>query len=277
MRRMAGRARRAALAAAAALALAAALAGCAPGGAAPASGAPGMQPALGSAAGDAGGAPSGGASSVMSGAAAGGQPPAPGNLPGNDPLNAENLTACRAVLQGQAEFLLAGEPGAPAQPMTVEDIPRIFSPASEYARLEQFALLDLDGDGAQELVLQSIDVAGDMGGYLVLHMQEDGIYGFVSDWRSFWGLKTDGSFEYSSPTGREWGVCTVHFADGAMLRDTPLYSGTADETFETTAYTVAGQAADEQAYAAAQAAQAAKPDAVWYPFDEEGIRQALGA
>lgn len=272
MRRMAGQARRAALAAAAALAVAAALAGCAPGGAAPASGAPGMQPASGSAAGDAGGAPS-----VMSSTADSGQPPAPGNLPGNAPLNAENLTACRAILQGQAEFLLAGEPGAPAQPMTVEDIPRIFSPASEYARLEQFALLDLDGDGAQELVLQSIDVAGDMGGYLVLHMQEDGIYGFVSDWRSFWSLKTDGSFEYSSPTGREWGVCTVHFADGAMLRDTPLYSGTADEAFETAAYTVAGQEAGEQAYAAAQAAQAAKPDAVWYPFDEEGIRQALGA
>lgn len=237
MRRMAGQARRAALAAAAALAVAAALAGCAAGGAAPESGAQGTQPASGSAAGDA--------------------------------------AAYRAVLQGQAEFLLAGEPGAPAQPMTVEDIPRIFSPASEYARLERFALLD--GDGAQEMVLQSIDVAGDMGGYLVLHAQEGGIYGFVSDWRSFWSLKTDGSFEYSSPTGREWGVCTLHFADGAMLRDTPLYSGTADETFETTAYTVAGQAAGEQAYAAAQVAQAAKPDAVWYPFDEEGIRQALGS
>ncbi len=277
MRKVAGRARRAVLAAAAALAVAAALAGCAAGGAAPESGAQEMRPASGSAAEDAGGASSGGASSVMRGTTGGGQSSAPGNLPGNAPLNTENLTAYRAVLQGQTEFLLAGEPGAPAQPMTVEDIPRIFSPASEYARLERFARLDLDGDGAQELVLQSIDVAGDMGGYLVLHAQEDAVYGFVSDWRSFWSLKTDGSFEYSSSTGREWGVCTVHFADGAMLRDTPLYSGTANETFETTPYTVAGQEADEQAYAAAQAAQAAKPDAVWYPFDEEGIRQALGA
>ena len=250
MRRMAGPARRTALAMAAALVMAA-LAGCAAGGAAP------QSPTL--------------------------QSPAPETRPaaGNPAACAaapqESKAGYRAVLQGQAGFLLAGEPGAPAQPMMAEGIPRLFSPTSEYARLERFALLDLDGDGAQELVLQSIDVAGDMGGYLVLRAQEGEVYGFASDWRSFWSLKTDGSFEYSSPTGREWGACTVRFAEGTMLRDTPLYSGTADDAFETAAYTVNGQAADEQAYAAAQAAQAAKPDAVWYPFDEEGIRQALGS
>lgn len=156
------------------------------------------------------------------------------------------------------------------------DIPRIFSPDSEYARLERFAVLDLDGDGAQELVLQSMDVAGDMSGYVVLRMQQGEVYGFTSDWRSFWSLKADGSFEYSSPTGSEWGVCTVQFADGAMQRGLPLFCGRANDTFEETAYMVNGQAACEDDYAAAEA-QAAKPDAAWYPFDEEGIRQALSS
>lgn len=165
MRHTAGRGCRAAAALAAVLLLTAALAGCdAGGGAAPESPVLDVPPAA-------------------SGTAGGGQPPAPGAAPESALPNAEALTAYRAILLGQAGFLLAQGPGAPARPTMANDIPRIFSPDSEYARLERFAVLDLDGDSAQELVLQSMDVAGDMGGYVVLRMQQGEVYGFTSDWR----------------------------------------------------------------------------------------------
>lgn len=69
----------------------------------------------------------------------------------------------------------------------------------------------------------------------------------------------------------------MQFADGAMQRGLPLFCGRANDTFEEIAYMVNGQAAGEEDYAAAAEAQAAKPDAAWYPFDEEGIRQALSS
>lgn len=190
------------------------------------------------------------------------------------------LAAYRAVLQDGVEFLLVGETAEAgifdAEPATVDRIPHLFSPYSDYTKFDCFAVLDLDGDGMQEVVLRSIDAAGDMGGYLVLHRQGDELYGFLFDWRSFWSLKTDGSFEYSSPTGLEWAVGQVQFGPGSCEYAVPLYSGATDYTYEKIDYTVNGRPAGEEEYNAAVEAQNAKPDAAWYELGEEGIRQAFG-
>lgn len=237
----------------------------------------------------AGGGSSGGDVSAADGMAPGsesgsGSEPVFGGVPDSPrpaaALTAEERAAYGAVLRGEAALLLSGTAEAGSfetDPVTVDRIPRLFSPYSDEAKIDCFAAADLNQDGAQELVLRSVDVAGDMGGCLVLRLQEGEVYGFLFDWRSFVGLKTDGSFEYSNPTGTEWAVGRVEFGPGRCGYAAPLFSGCFDQAADETAYTVDGRLADEEAYSAASAAQAAKPDAVWYPFDEIGIRQALEA
>lgn len=227
------------------------------------------------------GTPNSSAPAEIGGADTGSQPGGIGQSPAAQAAGKpEELAAYRAVLQGEAELLLVGETAEAgsfaAEPVPVDRIPHIFSPYSDYTQFGQFSVLDLDGDGTQEVVVQSIDVAGDMGGYLVLHRQEDEVYGFLFDWRSFWSLKTDGSFEYSSPTGLAWAVGRVQFGPGSCDYALPMYTGATDYTYEEIEYTVNGQPAGEEEYNAAVEAQNAKPDAVWYEFSEEGFGQAFG-
>ena len=82
-----------------------------------------------------------------------------------------------SVLIGDASFSLADG----GEPMTIADVPGIFSLESPYARIWRFAFADLDGDGETEAVLQVIDVAGDMGGYLILREEDGAVYGYKSD------------------------------------------------------------------------------------------------
>ena len=69
----------------------------------------------------------------------------------------------------------------------------MFSPNSEYAKIDRFSIVDLDGDGESEAVLQVIDVAGDMGGFLVLHREDGKVRGYPRSYREFESLKTDGT------------------------------------------------------------------------------------
>ncbi len=172
-----------------------------------------------------------------------------------------------SVLIGDASFSLADG----GEPMTIADVPGIFSLESPYARIWRFAFADLDGDGETEAVLQVIDVAGDMGGYLILREEDGAVYGYKSDYRTFEDLKMDGSFGYSSPTGTEWGVCTVRFTgDGCDM--VPLFCGETGDQGESVSYTVGGSPASEAEYEAAADRQRQKPDTVWYEFTGENVR-----
>ena len=104
-------------------------------------------------------------------------------------------TAFRDVLLGSTSLLYWAEGAEEPVPRTVSEIPALFSPYSDYAGIYQFAVLDLDGDGTTEVVLWVTDVANDMGGYLVLRQEGGRISGYPSHWRTFWNLKTAGTFE----------------------------------------------------------------------------------
>lgn len=181
--------------------------------------------------------------------------------------------ALQAVLSGEAPLLYAQE-GGKAKPLKVGQVPAIFSPDSAYAAIDRFAILDLDGDGETEAVLRVIDVAGDMGGHLVLRREGDALNGYAASYRDFESLKTDGTYCYSLPLGTEWGACRPVFGSEGYCPE-PFIRGCMADEGESVSYLVEGRPVSEQAYDAAMARQDAKPDAKWYAFSEEGLRSAF--
>ena len=174
------------------------------------------------------------------------------------------------VLLGNTSLLYWAEGAEEPVPRTVAEIPALFSPYSSYARIGQFGVLDLDGDGSEEVVLWVTDVANDMGGYLVLHQEDGGISGYPSHWRTFEDLKTDGTFKYSYPAGNEGGVASVRFTGTGLDLDKHICGQ--GRQFEFSTFLVDGKPVSETAYNAAWDAQDQKPDTVWYPWNEDNIR-----
>ena len=62
--------------------------------------------------------------------------------------------------------------------------------SEEAKSYSQFCVVDMDGDGAQELILEESQT----GNRLLLHYEDGAVYGFVFPFRGMNGIKTDGSF-----------------------------------------------------------------------------------
>ena len=174
------------------------------------------------------------------------------------------------VLLGQAPFLYVDGSGQKI-PTFLPDIPLAFSPYSSYAAVTEFAVLDLDGDGSREVVLRVTDVANDMGGYVVLRQEGDEIMGYPSHWRTFWQLKTDGTFTYSDTAGTEEGVASARFEEEGLVMDKHIRCEM--EAWEPKAFEVDGRPVSQTEYEAACSAQDQKADAVWYELNETNIQQ----
>ena len=136
------------------------------------------------------------------------------------------------------------------------------------------SLADLDGDGENEAVLQIMDVAGDMGGFLVLHWENGEVGGYPRSYREFESLKTDGTYGFSNPTATEWGICTGGFSRNEYILQT-LISGKTEDNWESIGYFVYGQPATEENYNTAMAQQEEKQDAAWYEFTDENIEKVF--
>lgn len=174
------------------------------------------------------------------------------------------------VLLGNTSFLYRDDSGQ-GVPTFLPDIPLAFSPYSSYAAVTEFAVLDLNGDGSREVVLRVTDVANDMGGYVVLRQEEDAIYGYPSHWRTFWQLKTDGTFTYSYTAGTEDGIASARFGEDGLTLEKHIRCEM--EAWEPKAFEVDGRPVSETEYEAACSAQDQKTDAVWYELNETNIRQ----
>lgn len=149
------------------------------------------------------------------------------------------------ILLGNAGFLYISE--GTAEPKNISDVPALFDPDDDYMKVWDFAVQDLDGDGSAEVILSVQGISGDTGGSLILHQTNDNIYGYPAKNREFSELKADGSFSYIDPTAVDQG--------GARS-----ISG-----FTETGYTAEKVTRGSGPY----------PDAVWYEFTEENIKEIL--
>lgn len=66
---------------------------------------------------------------------------------------------------------------------------------NQKAEVDKYAFVDMDKDGIEELVIYT---TSDYGAYIILHYENDKVYGFMIGVRSLENLKNDGSFMRSS-------------------------------------------------------------------------------
>lgn len=203
-------------------------------------------------------------------------------IPAEDPASTPDLRSVwvlyREALRGTRDIRYIGQDGEERQ-VTVDDIPGLFSPDSDYAAIWRFALVDLDGGNSEEeAVLQIIDAAGDMGGFLILHREGNEVCAFPQDYRCFEALKADGTFTFQNPTGTGSGVGRVRFRFGEGVRECgiePLLWQELDPATGEETFLADRQEVTREAYDLAADRQDQKKDVFWYGFTPENIDLAF--
>ncbi len=175
----------------------------------------------------------------------------------------------KAVLLGESRFLHCAE--GKAEAMDITDIPALFDEADPLMKIFDFAIVDLDGDGKEEIILFVIGVAGDMGGKVILHQAGGEVYGYSTDNRTLVDLKTDGTYSYSDPTGMaEAGIAafTGFSRDGYTVDKKASATGTYEgwDSFAADCEPVT-----EEEYMDMISRQEEKQDVQWHEFSEEEI------
>ncbi len=168
--------------------------------------------------------------------------------------------AYEAVLKNQAAFVYAGN----GQSMTIKQMLDAYTEAS--MTVSHFVLMDIDNDGAQEVILRET-----MGGYdyfvTVLDQQNGVIYGYELGVRSMGGIKTDGTFSFSSGAGDN-GFGAITFNKGSYAIDELA-------RMQSTAYYVNHKGVTRAQFDAALEQQDKKADVTWIPFTAANIEKLL--
>lgn len=139
---------------------------------------------------------------------------------------------------------------------------------TEGAGYDSFAVLDVDGDGKLDVVL-NVTVNGEVLGYLVLTSADEVICAYGFYYRAMIGLKEDGSFSFSS-SAAESGVATFYKDENRDAQYNVLAESKLDEN-ENVVYFVNGEAADEDAFTAVINAQNEKADVTFVPATAENL------
>lgn len=221
------------------------------------------------------GSPSAPSASVQSSAA-----PEPGGSPTPDavptssasPAAASAPSAYAPVLLGNAEFYSTDlkknlNMGQLVQVVTTDSSVTISVP--------KFAVLDLDNDGAPEVVLwinTGGPDSGDCFGFEILKIQDGAVCGYTLWYRAFEELKADGTFSFSSGAA-DSGFGTIAFSKDGYTVSAVAYSqsGTDSGGDTVVSYYVNQQSAAQAAFAAAIDGQNSKPDANWVDFTADNI------
>ncbi len=138
----------------------------------------------------------------------------------------------------------------------------------------QFTVLDLNGDGVNDVVLEVSDVEG----FILLIWQDGKVCAVNMPYRGLLSLKDDGTHNYSSGAA-DGGVRTIGVD---WLDDVPVWNGFVQAAMIPGAdggldhIEVDGVPVDEAAYDAFIATQEAKLDALWYACTPENVRMLLG-
>ena len=205
--------------------------------------------------------------------------PTPSPAPTPEPAQTPVLEGwMEEVLSGRRAFCrMYGDGGE----FTIHELRSFFYGDAEPPQITveagRFAILDLDGDGQNELV---VFPEGDdqylysYVGYLILRQQGDEIAAYAPGWRSAGDLKADGTFDWSNSSFNA-GIGRARFTeDGSFeVEDVTWFDnpGTDDNN-----YFVDGAKATEEEFWAAWAAHQTKPEPVWYRwYEDTGLQAAV--
>ena len=135
--------------------------------------------------------------------------------------------------------------------------------------ITRFALLDLDGDGTDELVLD-IDYSGDEE-YVVLTCYDGAVYANQIVCRGFLSPKADGTVAWSNGAFDN-GYARFRFENGVLVYDD--FAAVSSDGGSVT-YTLNGESVSEEGFDAFIAEQNVKDDLAWTDFTVEAVSAAL--
>ncbi len=169
--------------------------------------------------------------------------------------NFENISSgmeerYKAILLGEEDFVIINYRSGDRR-LNIENIKEVVSEDDWVtAKVTEFTIIDLDGNGENEMVLRILANGDSLYGYEILFYQDQEVYGFTLWARAFMDLKKDGTFDYSggienSGTGR-----LQLFKKGYAIEEIPEDS-------------------EEQNF------QDDKPDAEWYELTPESVELAF--
>lgn len=173
-----------------------------------------------------------------------------------------DLPAIAAVLNGGSEVYVPSD----KTNKTLQDA--LNDEFTEGAGYDSFAVLDVDGDGKLDVVL-NVTVNGEALGYLVLTSADEVICAYGFYYRAMIALKEDGSFSFSS-SAAESGVATFYKDENRDAQYNELAESKLDENGNVV-YFVNGEAADEDAFTAVINAQNEKADVTFVPATTENL------
>ena len=135
--------------------------------------------------------------------------------------------------------------------------------------ITRFALLDLDGNGTAELVL-NIDFSGEEE-YVILTCYDGAVYANQIVYRGFLTPKADGTVAWSNGAFDN-GYARFRFENGVLVYDD--FAVMIDNGSSVT-YTLNGENVSEEDYNAFTAEQNAKDDLAWTEFSVDAVNAAL--
>lgn len=189
-------------------------------------------------------------------------------------LTEEAADDYRAVMTDRKQIDYYAQDSSRAEPVNLTEILDLFSPDSSFVQIYEFAALDLDGDKEAEVILHITDVAGDMGGFMILKRADGRVRGYQEHYKSISSLKTDGTFIYMALARPDTGIGTVRFQDNSCRIELPARSETSED-FQTVTYKEDGIQISEEQYQEVLERHKQKPDAAWYRFTEENIYRQM--
>ena len=185
-----------------------------------------------------------------------------GTKPADESEKVPEDSIYKAILYGDTEFYCYDS--GTLQTVTINDVPALFN-SDPYSRIYEYAVVDLDRDGNDEVVLNIIATAGDAGGKLILHQIDDKVYGYKTDYKRLQSLKKDGTYEFQG-----WSLTWDGFAQIAgfdeykFTEDVFTYESGSYEGADT--YVVDHVTSTEGAFADAKSAQFMKTNTVWNKY-----------
>lgn len=171
----------------------------------------------------------------------------------------------KAALLGDIRFSYGMETVA------ITDIPSLFDANDPLMKIWEFCVIDLDGDGEEEVILYVASAAGDMGGKVILHQIGGELYAYITDNRTLVDLKTDGTYSYSDPTGlAETGIAEITgFSETGYTVDRISWAVGTYEGWES--FNADRQPATEEKYLDVVSGQDKKQNAERFDFTMENI------
>lgn len=144
------------------------------------------------------------------------------------------------------------------------------------AAVTKFAVVDLSGDGENEIVLWiQINSVSDYG-FEILRYQEDAVYGYTLPYRVFMDLKTDGTFMFSGGAA-DSGIGKLRFSEDGYTVDQVYYSESEydSENELIVQYFANGETCSEEEFNDAVRRQEEKQNIGWYDLTADDVNIAF--